>query len=89
MIQVQHSLTPTYTEERTLDNDQNILSPGDLGKFTIPLSTHLAARKTATLTDHTGKRHYGSKRYSGPINIWREYSVSVVPMKENSKKVKI
>jgi flagellin FlaB len=40
----------TYSEERTLDSDTNILSPGDLGKFTVDLSSNnLAARQTATI----------------------------------------
>jgi flagellin FlaB len=39
-----------YTEERTLDGDTNILSPGDLGKIYLSLSGNpLAARKSATL----------------------------------------
>jgi len=42
-------ISPTYSEERTLDDDLNILSPGDLGKFRIPLTNVLAARKSATL----------------------------------------
>lgn len=42
-------ITPGYSEERTLDSDTNILSPGDLGKFSINLSNPLSARKTATL----------------------------------------
>jgi flagellin FlaB len=42
-------ITPGYSEERTLDSDTNILSPGDLGKFNITLVNPLAARKTATL----------------------------------------
>jgi len=45
-------ISTTYTEERTLDGDGNILSPGDLGKFYVDLQTNgmnLSARKTATL----------------------------------------
>lgn len=42
-------ITPVYSEERTLDDDNNILSPGDLGKFSITLPNVLAARKSATL----------------------------------------
>jgi flagellin FlaB len=42
-------ITPTYSEERTLDNDANVLSPGDLGKFSIALANNLSVRKTATL----------------------------------------
>ena len=43
-------ISATYTEERTLDGDTNILSPGDLGKFTVDLTGKtLDARKTATL----------------------------------------
>ena len=42
-------ISPTYSEERTLDDDTNILSPGDLGKFRITLTNKLAARKSATL----------------------------------------
>ncbi|MCX9089080.1 MAG: hypothetical protein OIN90_16135 [Candidatus Methanoperedens sp.] len=39
-----------YTEERTLDSDVNILSPGDLGKFTVSLTgKNLSARQTATI----------------------------------------
>lgn len=47
------NISTLYTEERTLDGDANILSPGDLGKFTIdlssPISMELAARKSATI----------------------------------------
>ena len=42
----------SYAEERTLDGDKLILSPGDLGKFTIDLagrSMNLSARKSATI----------------------------------------
>jgi flagellin FlaB len=42
-------ITPGYSEERTLDADTNILSPGDLGKFNITLVNNLSARKSATL----------------------------------------
>jgi len=45
-------ISTTYTEERTLDGDDNILSPGDLGKFWVDLSgndMNLSARKSATL----------------------------------------
>jgi flagellin FlaB len=45
-------ISSTYSEERTLDSDRNILSPGDLGKFTIDLMSpgmNLSARKSATL----------------------------------------
>ena len=45
-------ISSTYSEERTLDSDPLILSPGDLGKFTIDLqgnSMNLSARKSATL----------------------------------------
>jgi flagellin FlaB len=44
------SITGNYSEERTLDSDTNILSPGDLGKLQVDLTgKYLAARKTATL----------------------------------------
>ena len=44
------NISATYNEERTLDSDQNVLSPGDLGKFTVDLTNkELAARKSATL----------------------------------------
>jgi len=44
------NISELYTEERTLDGDSNILSPGDLGKFTLDLSgKELAARKSATI----------------------------------------
>jgi archaeal flagellin FlaB len=47
------NISTLYSEERTLDGDSNILSPGDLGKFTIdltnPISMELAARKSATI----------------------------------------
>ena len=45
-------ISSTYSEERTLDDDPLILSPGDLGKFTVDLETdgmNLSARKSATL----------------------------------------
>jgi archaeal flagellin FlaB len=45
-------ISSTYSEERTLDSDPAILSPGDLGKFTVDLQTpgmNLSARKSATL----------------------------------------
>lgn len=39
-----------YSEERTLDGDSLILSPGDLGKFKVDLTgKNLAARKSATI----------------------------------------
>ena len=44
------NISTLYTEERTLDGDSNILSPGDLGKFNISLTgKELAARKSATI----------------------------------------
>jgi flagellin FlaB len=46
------NISSTYSEERTLDGDSNILSPGDLGKFSVDLQTNnmnLSARKSATL----------------------------------------
>jgi len=43
-------ITGNYSEERTLDNDTAILSPGDLGKLKVDLSgKNLTARKTATI----------------------------------------
>lgn len=45
-------ISSTYSEERTLDDDPLILSPGDLGKFSVNLSgsnMNLSARKSATL----------------------------------------
>jgi flagellin FlaB len=45
-------ISTTYSEERTLDSDPNVLSPGDLGKFRVDLngsSMNLSARKSATL----------------------------------------
>jgi flagellin FlaB len=44
------NISSTYTEERTLDSDPNVLSPGDLGKFSVDLNgKNLSARKSATL----------------------------------------
>ena len=44
------NISTFYSEERTLDGDSNILSPGDLGKFNISLTgKELAARKSATI----------------------------------------
>ncbi len=44
------SITGNYSEERTLDGDGNILSPGDLGKLQVSLlGKNLSARKSATL----------------------------------------
>ncbi len=45
-------VTFTYSEDRTLDGDANVLSPGDLGRLAIDLTTqaqNLSARKTATV----------------------------------------
>src|SRR5659263_28188 len=42
-------ITKTYSEERTLDGDTAILSPGDLGKISITPTSPLSARQTATL----------------------------------------
>jgi flagellin FlaB len=43
-------ISSSYTEERTLDSDNKILSPGDLGKFEVDLAGKtLDARKSATL----------------------------------------
>lgn len=42
----------TYSEDRTLDSDTNVLSPGDLGRLAIDIQTeaaNLSARKSATI----------------------------------------
>jgi len=46
------NISSSYSEERMLDADVNILSPGDLGKFNVNLtgsSMNLSARKSATI----------------------------------------
>ena len=44
-------VTATYSEDRTLDGDANVLSPGDLGRLSIALSQaeNLKTRKSATI----------------------------------------